>query len=255
MSASPARNVDRGLYFGSQYVRCLKDVGAATTIEQVITTCASFSLEAGAEHFAYRMFMPAFGKTLCLHNIDPEWVRVYLDNNYVKVDPRAGYCVQHTDPIRWRELTFSDDEIGQTASEMMKHASQFGFTDGISFPIHGVGSEAAMFSLSSAGSLPEYSELDIQTILAYANKVHSVVKRIQYKRNPESFELPVLSGREKECLKWTANGKTSWEIGQILGVSESTVVFHISKAVNKLGVSNRVQAVAKAMAQSQFQLY
>jgi DNA-binding CsgD family transcriptional regulator len=34
-----------------------------------------------------------------------------------------------------------------------------------------------------------------------------------------------LSEREKACLLWTARGKSSWEIGRILSISENTVAF------------------------------
>lgn len=56
-----------------------------------------------------------------------------------------------------------------------------------------------------------------------------------------------LTKREKECLSWTAGGKTSWEISVILGISESTATFHLRNAGVKLNANNRTHAVAKAM--------
>jgi DNA-binding CsgD family transcriptional regulator len=57
-----------------------------------------------------------------------------------------------------------------------------------------------------------------------------------------------LTSREKEVLRWTAEGKTSYEISQILDVSERTVNFHVNNAVAKLGTSNKTQAAVKATA-------
>jgi len=54
--------------------------------------------------------------------------------------------------------------------------------------------------------------------------------------------------REKEVLRWTAEGKTAYEIGQILSVSERTVNFHINNVVTKLAASNKTQAAVKATA-------
>ena len=62
-----------------------------------------------------------------------------------------------------------------------------------------------------------------------------------------STETVSLTQRESECLTWTANGKTSWEISVILGVSESTATFHLRNAGVKLKASNRAHAVAKAL--------
>jgi DNA-binding CsgD family transcriptional regulator len=43
-----------------------------------------------------------------------------------------------------------------------------------------------------------------------------------------------------------ANGKTAWEIGEVLNISRRTVEWHIQQAVEKLGAKNRVQAVVIA---------
>jgi LuxR family quorum-sensing system transcriptional regulator CciR len=56
-----------------------------------------------------------------------------------------------------------------------------------------------------------------------------------------------LSDREKACLSWTAVGKSSWEIGRILLISENTVIFHIKNAMKKLGVNSRTVAAVKAV--------
>lgn len=56
-----------------------------------------------------------------------------------------------------------------------------------------------------------------------------------------------ISARERECLNWAARGKTSWEISQILGVTESTIIYHLRNATRKLNAANRLHAVAKAL--------
>lgn len=56
-----------------------------------------------------------------------------------------------------------------------------------------------------------------------------------------------LSTREREVLRWLREGKTNWEIAQILGTSENTVKHQVRSLLVKLRVNNRAQAVAKAM--------
>lgn len=58
---------------------------------------------------------------------------------------------------------------------------------------------------------------------------------------------PSLSPREREVLQWVAAGKSSWDIGMILGISSWTVKVHIRHAMRKLNVFTRSHAVAKAM--------
>jgi DNA-binding CsgD family transcriptional regulator len=63
----------------------------------------------------------------------------------------------------------------------------------------------------------------------------------------ETDPKSTLSSREIDCLHWAARGKSNREIGDILGVSENTVRFHLKNAYRKLDVSSRSQAVIAAM--------
>lgn len=56
-----------------------------------------------------------------------------------------------------------------------------------------------------------------------------------------------LTEREIDCLNWTAAGKTSAEISEILSLSEHTVNHYLNRATKKLDTVNRTQAVAKAL--------
>ncbi len=56
-----------------------------------------------------------------------------------------------------------------------------------------------------------------------------------------------LSAREREVLNWLSQGKSSWGMSVILGISESTVNYHVYNIMRKLEVTNRPQAVAAAV--------
>ena len=56
-----------------------------------------------------------------------------------------------------------------------------------------------------------------------------------------------LSGREIECLEWVSRGKSSGDIGAILGLSPRTVDSYLEKACAKLRVRTRIEAVAVAV--------
>ena len=56
-----------------------------------------------------------------------------------------------------------------------------------------------------------------------------------------------LTERETEILRWLMEGKTSWDIGKILSISERTVKFHVNNTLVKLNAVNRTHAVAKAI--------
>jgi DNA-binding CsgD family transcriptional regulator len=56
-----------------------------------------------------------------------------------------------------------------------------------------------------------------------------------------------LTRRQAEALSLCAQGKSDWDIAQLLGVSEATAHEHMEGAKRRLGVKTRVQAVAKAI--------
>lgn len=65
-----------------------------------------------------------------------------------------------------------------------------------------------------------------------------------------SEPVPVLepmTARQLECLRWAAAGKSSADIGGIVGLSPRTVDDHLAAACRRLGVRTRVQAVVLAL--------
>lgn len=59
-------------------------------------------------------------------------------------------------------------------------------------------------------------------------------------------EAVTLSPRQTECLFWVQEGKSSRDIGIILGVSHRIVERHVFNACHRLGVKTRLQAVIRA---------
>ncbi|TMP30892.1 helix-turn-helix transcriptional regulator [Pseudoalteromonas rubra] len=56
-----------------------------------------------------------------------------------------------------------------------------------------------------------------------------------------------ITKRERDCLLWASEGKTSWEISQILGITERTVNFHLTNCIEKTQSANRQQAIVKCI--------
>ena len=59
--------------------------------------------------------------------------------------------------------------------------------------------------------------------------------------------IRVITDRECEILRWIAAGKTNWEIGKILEISEFTVKNHVQSVLKKLSANSRAQAVTMAI--------
>lgn len=79
-----------------------------------------------------------------------------------------------------------------------------------------------------------------------------VLTKRQSAARGEAKNVLQLSPREREILQWIQLGKTSWEIAQILNITEKTVRNHVQHALVKLRVKNRVQAVEKVKSLNMF---
>lgn len=112
-------------------------------------------------------------------------------------------------------------------------------TDGIVVPVHKDG-KLAWFA-GFAGLKPDLSPLAISVMSA---AVYAGYERFVELLDSRSSHSP-LSPRESECLHWVSAGKTDAEVGAILRISPRTVRFHINNAKVKLGVTTRIQAVAR----------
>jgi DNA-binding NarL/FixJ family response regulator len=66
-------------------------------------------------------------------------------------------------------------------------------------------------------------------------------------RLDEEEILETLTSREIQVLEHLAEGRSNKAIGQLLGISDQTVKFHVAAIAGKLGAVNRTDAVRRAI--------
>lgn len=115
-------------------------------------------------------------------------------------------------------------------------------SDGILVPVHDHGELAWIAGF--AGRDADLSSAAQAVMSAAVHAGYSLFRQLLEGDAPRS----PLTAREAECLHWVGEGKTDAEVGSILSISGRTVRFHINNAKRKLGVSSRIQAVAKRAA-------
>jgi LuxR family transcriptional regulator, quorum-sensing system regulator SolR len=208
-----------------------------------------FTKQMGFDHFAYALTINAPSlkpQQFFLSDYPQRWIDHYLSQGYFRVDPLVRHCERSTLPALWDGEELHDVQ----AQGFWEEAQSHGLTGGLSFAAHEQCGVTGIFSLSRDKVL----DLDGQDLAAligraqmFASLLHHAVVRMDLPKL-----LPAdggrLTPRERECLKWAADGKTAWEIGQILGISERTAVFHINNVIQKLGAANKTQAIVRAVA-------
>jgi DNA-binding CsgD family transcriptional regulator len=137
-------------------------------------------------------------------------------------------------------------ETPREAGDYLSLLTDFGITSGYA---HGCPAAAAGESGSYCGFWGPSVRYDLRMvgILEYLTPhLHLALLRAANRERSKPCET-ILSAREKQVLCWLSEGKSSWEISVVLGVSERTVNFHVYNLMHKLGALKRPQAVAIAV--------
>ena len=224
----------------------LSNLQQAQDLQCVHRACAGLAAALDYQYFIYAFrALEQFNqpRVVYVNGYPPGWTERYFDRKYQNVDPVMLHCRQRLTPVVWADLVVSSPE----SVAMMADAVAFGLTDGVTVPVHTPTGQMGVFSLAAArasADAPALSEVRCAT-LVMAPYIHEAIDRLA----PSAGEalIQTLTEREAECLRWAADGKTSWEIGQLLGVTERTANHHLNNAVFKLGANNRQHAVAKAV--------
>ncbi len=178
-----------------------------------------------------------------------EWSRIYLADDFARNDPVERYCLRSTDPFEWGDAPY-DPEAEKLAGLIMHRAADFGMKQGFCVPIHyGDGSGAAV---SIAGERPDFGPGVKPALYLMALYAHQRVRGLI--RRPAQNAGGVLTEREKEVLRWALAGKTDWEIGVILRISERTARAHMTNAAKKLHAANRTSTVVQALRRGEISL-
>lgn len=173
----------------------------------------------------------------------PEWERKYLENRYAEIDPVPNSVNSHTEPFFWHDLTRTIPDATKGAVVMHEARAEFRMQDGFCIPIHGLDGVAGLVSLAAeerTWSLSRQEQAALHLIGLYA---YEAVRRI---KRPSPLGAVRLSRRERDCVRWLAEGKTAWETSAILGVSQETVRTYVKSAARKLDTHSQAHLVARA---------
>jgi DNA-binding CsgD family transcriptional regulator len=186
---------------------------------------------------------------------EPEFISVdntptaYLDSfenlENGRKDPVMQHCKRASVPIIWDQGTYTS--VGQ--GEKWESQARFGYRTGIALALHLPEGKHFYIGVDRDQALPA-SSAEVTRMVAdlqlFAVHAQDVALRLLVPPSPQP-DLPNLTPRELESLRWTMEGKTAWEVGNILGISERTAVLHVNNATHKLGCINKHQAVLKAL--------
>lgn len=167
------------------------------------------------------------------------------DPGSMQLDPVMQHCKRQSVPIIWDQNTY----VSAGQGSMWETQARYGFRTGICLALHMPEGRHFVLGVDRDQALPrdrgEVTRIvaDLQLFAVHAQDVAMRVL-VPARLQPER---PKLTPRELDSLRWTMEGKTAWEVGSIMGISERTAVLHVNNAMHKLECANKHQAVLKAL--------
>lgn len=177
-----------------------------------------------------------------LANWPPDMIARYDELGLLRTSPFLSTAQKSTRPIvlSLAARTAASPCEAQTESDMLFR--EFGFLLGVAIPVHDYKGGRALINFEGSRESLCHTELIELTMLS----IHIYDRLASIAAADGNTEAP-LTDRELDCLRWTADGKTSSDIARIMGLSEHTVNHYLTRATRKLGSVNRTNAVAKAI--------
>jgi DNA-binding CsgD family transcriptional regulator len=207
----------------------------------------------GFRHFAccsHVDFNKSPHNAVVLHNYPRAWADVYVERNLFRYDPVLQHAERSLLPFRWNTPEFTA-ALTKEQTQLLQQAASAGIVHGYTVPIHLPRTAGAL--RASCSVIPDSNAIDerayraVHLMAIYLYATVGYHPDLKAERESRLQSAAVLSVRERQCLELAAQGKSDWDISQLLGISESTVHKHVESAKRRLGVSTRIQAVVWAV--------
>lgn len=169
----------------------------------------------------------------------PKEIENYYRERGWEVDPLPDIALNRGSAFRWSDAP----RIAHLTPTQKKFLTTIG--EGVAVPCTGPFARAGFVGVGLAHE-------DVVIDDALLRKVQ-VAAQLCFQRycelvNVRDEQLPVLSERELDVIRWIGEGKSNAVIAEILGITKNSVDSYVKRIFAKLGVSDRTAAAVKAVA-------
>lgn len=163
-----------------------------------------------------------------------------------EIEPLLAMVASGSGPAEWTVPTSLQPSDPKSAmATFVAQLGRIGVRLGISLPV--------TFS-SGSGMLTFYAMADADRDIAGVSEAMPLIAlaiHTKIQAMPDfrfACSTATLSCRERECIAWAAQGKSVAETSKLMGITERTVLFHISNVKRRLGAGTIAHAVFKSYA-------
>jgi LuxR family quorum-sensing system transcriptional regulator CciR len=170
------------------------------------------------------------------------WKRLMMARRYFSDDPVLAAVEKSATAFAWSDIP-TLIELTVRQREILQAAAAMGLGEGFTVPVHVLGdcSGSCSFITRTGQGLPRESLPAAQYLGAIA------FETARHFAAATKIRAPRLTQRQFDCIVLVAQGKSDWDVGRLLGISDQTVHKHIEDAKRRYGVATRIQLVVRAL--------
>lgn len=189
---------------------------------------------------------------LILTNLDENYTDRFIDEGLYLHAPMVRWVLENTGAGSWSWIRENAHLLTPEELKVSQFNHEQGVTSGYSISFNGITPRAIAAIALIADTEVSQEAVDAmfenrgREIVAMNNIMHLKVMNLPY-----DVARKTLTKRQRETLEWVGEGKTTQDIGTIMGLTPATVEKHLRLAREALDVETTAQAVVKASFQNQ----
>lgn len=213
-----------------------------TNMQDVLDITLKIVKPLGFDYVGWKAMLPiplSKQRVLALNTAEDGTIEKIGNGSY-DYTPVPTHCSKSIAPISW--LGTRDDWLFNAVPEVMEDVYSCGRFGGWAQSLIENEKTYNMFWVDT--SAPTFqSDIDHVSLKLEWISASVLIKMNQMRQ----LQNIILTEREKEILRWTSDGKTPLEVGQLLNLSHSTIDFCLRNIMVKLDAPNETSAVVKAI--------
>lgn len=181
--------------------------------------------------------------TLLERAMPAEWIGRYRTEEFHRHDPIPTYAFKRAGAVSLDDAVANLPPLNADEQAFMEAFRTSGISNGLLVPTYGPYGRPGLIGLTEVAHPSLLKEVDVSLVSAVAQQIHIRMEVLQ-----NSKPGPGLSPKEREVLKWLVKGKSVADVATITGTKPPTIATHIQRIYAKMGVHDRINCVAKALA-------
>lgn len=224
-----------------EHIEALNDV--SEVLWYAVKVCEEQGVLRQSYHFTPVFDAPNSQRTVVhAQGYSPEWIALYDDSDFRSKDPVPGRTMEYGRLLTWKQARTQWPNTPEN-EEYFRALEKHGLVHGFGLPLFGPRGRDAYASCDFGMPIEQIPEDRLGIVRSVPQAAHQRVCVLL----DSTRALPDLSEREEEVLRWIVRGKSFSVIADILEISPDTVKTYAKRIYAKLGTSDRVGAVVKAL--------